>query len=103
VKCPEPFIERNGAVRIVTFEMFVMKIMGEAMGIECRLAADDHPAEADMAGRETEMDEVEDGVDRMGQHDPMDQHAAADLSEGELLKGLGVSRDRAAAHSATRR
>ncbi|EEF25311.1 conserved hypothetical protein, partial [Ricinus communis] len=84
VESPEPLVERDDAIGVIALEILVMEIVVVAVGIDGALLADDDLVEAGMArcrGKAC-MRQVEDRMDRIGRHDPVDQHT------GEIEKVL---------------
>ena len=62
---------------VVVLEVFVMEVVGIAVRCDRRLLADDDPLEPGMAVRRRQpgMKQLEQCVDRMRGHDPVDEHA----------------------------
>lgn len=75
MESPEPFVERDHAIRIVALEILVMKVVVVAIGGDGHFPADHYLVEADMAGRRRKgrVGKVEQNVDRMRWHDAVDR------------------------------
>ena len=75
VERTEPAIERYGAVGVVDLEVLVVEIVRVAVGVE-RSVADLDPFEAGVPGHgcHQQMELVEQHVERVRRHDPVDRH-----------------------------
>ena len=76
VEGPEPLVDRHEIVAVVALEVLVVEVVVVVVGIERDAILDHDPLEPGMAlrRREGEMLQLEDHMERMRRHDPVDEH-----------------------------